>query len=332
MDIVPSFMLPIALAGASLVVILLVCHAMGWLDGQQQQLDRRILRAKSAQHQEKTRELGADSLRRSHRDSTIISLDRLIKRVFPNIGILRERLERSGWPIRTGDYMLITLGSIFVATTTAILAVGVPVLVSLLIGITIGVGAPHILLQRQINRRTKLFTALLPEALDLVVRGVRSGLPVTEALKTIAEEIDDPVGCEFRSITDQMQIGIAMDEAMWQSARRLRIPEFNFLIISMTIQQETGGNLAEILDNLSDMVRRREQMRLKIKAMSSEARASSLIIGSLPFIMCGIISFVNPKYIQTLFSDPRGWVMIAMGLASLLTGIGVMVKMVRFEI
>ena len=187
-------------------------------------------------------------------------------------------------------------------------------------------------LQRRIARRIKKFMTLLPEALDLIVRGIRSGLPATEALKTIGEEIEDPVGTEFRQVTDQMKIGVAMDEAMWATAKRLAIPEFNFLVISLSIQQETGGNLAEILEKLSDMVRRREQMRLKVKAMSSEARASAMIIGSLPFIMAGVISFVNPGYMNTLFTDPRGWVMIGMGLTSLLVGLGVMSKMIRFEI
>ena len=112
-----------------------------------------------------------------------------------------------------------------------------------------------------------------------------------------------PVGSEFRQVTDQMKIGVPMDEALWTSARRLGIAEFNFLVISMAIQQETGGNLAEILEKLSDMVRRREQMRLKVKAMSSEARASAMIVGSLPFIMAGVLAFVNPGYISTLFTS-----------------------------
>ena len=129
-----------------------------------------------------------------------------------------------------------------------------------------------------------------------------------------------------------MRIGVAMDEALWMTAKRLAIPEFNFLVISLSIQQETGGNLAEILEKLSDMVRRREQMRLKVKAMSSEARASAMIIGSLPFVMAGVISFVNPEYMSTLFTDPRGWVMIGIGLTSLLIGLGIMAKMIRFDI
>jgi tight adherence protein B len=273
-----------------------------------------------------------ESLRRNRSDSSIAGFDRLIKRFVPNIGLLRLRLARSGWPLKVGDYLLICLALSAVTMLAMRLAVDFSVLIDALVAVIVGVGLPHFALQQQINRRLKKFVALLPEALDLIVRGIRSGLPASEALKTIADEIDDPVGTEFRQATDQMRIGVALDEAMWAAARRLGIAEFNFLVISLSIQQETGGNLAEILEKLSDMVRRREQMRLKVKAMSSEARASAMIIGSLPFIMCGVISFVNPGYMNVLFTDPRGWVMIGVGLASLLVGLAVMAKMIRFEI
>jgi tight adherence protein B len=273
-----------------------------------------------------------ESLRRSQRDSSIASLDRLIKRLMPNVGILRLRLERSGWRLKMGDFLLICLGLGILTTVAMTITFQLPFLLNAGLGIAIGIGVPNLALQRRIAGRMKKFTALLPEALDLIVRGIRSGLPATEALKTIAEEIQDPVGGEFRYVTDQMKIGVAMDEAMWAAARRLGIAEFNFLVISLSIQQETGGNLAEILEKLSDMVRRREQMRLKVKAMSSEARASAMIIGSLPFVMGGVISFVNPGYMHTLFTDPRGWVMIGIGFTSLAVGLGVMAKMVKFEI
>ena len=234
-------------------------------------------------------------MRRNKKDSSIASVDKLIKRLLPNVGILRLRLERSGWPLKIGDFMLICLG-LGIATGLGLLpsAPACSALISAGLGLAVGIGLPNLVLQRRIARRMKKFVMLLPEALDLIVRGIRSGLPATEALKTIGEEIEDPVGTEFRQVTDQMKIGVAMDEAMWATAKRLAIPEFNFLVISLSIQQETGGNLAEILEKLSDMVRRREQMRLKVKAMSSEARASAMIIGSLPFIMAGVISFVNP--------------------------------------
>jgi tight adherence protein B len=273
-----------------------------------------------------------ESLRRNRSDSSIASFDRLIKRFVPNIGLLRLRLARSGWPLKVGDYLLACLALSAVTMLAMLLALDVSWLIDALVALIIGVGLPHVALQQQINRRLKKFASLLPEALDLIVRGIRSGLPASEALKTIADEIDAPVGTEFRQVTDQMRIGVALDEAMWAAARRLGIAEFNFLVISMSIQQETGGNLAEILEKLSDMVRRREQMRLKVRAMSSEARASAMIIGALPFIMCGVISFVNPSYMSVLFTDPRGWVMIGVGLTSLLIGLAVMAKMIRFEI
>jgi tight adherence protein B len=273
-----------------------------------------------------------ESLRRNRSDSSIAGFDRLIKRFVPNIALLRQRLARSGWPLKVGDYLLICLALSAVTMLGMRLALDFSWLIDALAAVVVGVGLPHVALRRQINRRLKKFVALMPEALDLIVRGIRSGLPATEALKTIAEEVDDPVGTEFRQVTDQMRIGVALDEAMWSAARRLGIAEFNFLVISLSIQQETGGNLAEILEKLSDMVRRREQMRLKVKAMSSEARASAMIIGSLPFIMCALISFVNPGYMNVLFTDPRGWVMIGIGLTSLAIGLAVMAKMIRFDI
>ncbi|MGH1481477.1 MAG: type II secretion system F family protein [Geminicoccales bacterium] len=273
-----------------------------------------------------------ETLRRNRSDSNIVAVDRLIKGFLPNVGLLRQRLERSGWPLRIGDYLLICAG-LWILTAGAVwLLLDLSPIVSFLTGTIIGFGLPHFIVGRQISKRTKKFAALLPEALDLIVRGVRSGLPVAETIKTIAEEIQEPVGPEFQRIGDQMGIGVSMDEAMWSTAKRLQIAEFNFLVISMSIQQETGGNLAEILENLSNMVRRREQMRLKVKAMSSEARASAMIIGSLPFIMCAVISFVNPRYMSTLFTDPRGWIMIGIGMTSLLIGLFIMAKMVRFEI
>jgi tight adherence protein B len=274
----------------------------------------------------------AESLRRDRQDSSIASLDLLIKRALPKVNQLRLRLARSGWSLKIGDYLLICLVAGAVSGLALAFVLGRSIVVSGLGAIVLGIGLPHVVLSRRIAQRTKKFVGLLPEALDLIVRGIRSGLPASEAMRTIAEEIQDPVGGEFREVTDQMRIGVAMDEALWSAARRLAIPEFNFLVISLSIQQETGGNLAEILEKLSDMVRRREQMRLKVKAMSSEARASAMIIGSLPFVMAGVISFVNPNYMNTLFTDPRGWVMIGIGLTSLLIGLGIMSKMIKFEI
>lgn len=327
-DVVNMIMLGVGV----FAVLLLALSSFDMLGGGDKHMRRRIDQIVDPRTAPSQASTPAESLRRNMSDSKIAGVDRLIKGALPNIGLLRQRLERSGWPLKIGDYLLICTG-LWLATTVLLwLIFGYSILINLLAGFTIGFGLPHVIIGRQIASRTKKFGSLLPEALDLVVRGVRSGLPVSETMKTIAEEIADPVGSEFQRISDQMKIGVSMDEAMWATAKKLQIPEFNFLVISMSIQQETGGNLAEILENLSNMVRRREQMRLKVKAMSSEARASAMIIGSLPFIMCAIISFINPRYMSTLFVDPRGWIMIAIGLTSLAIGLFIMSRMVRFEI
>jgi tight adherence protein B len=327
-------LLSAAVFGASLLIVGLVAVLWFALFQKDERRLRRRLERLQAPRSARTPDpaTSVESLRRNKQDSSIASLDRLIKRVLPNISVLRQRLERSAWSLKVGDFLLICLGLGVFTAIAMIFAFNLPVLVDLLLGVVVGIGVPNLALRQRINRRVRKFTTLLPEALDLIVRGIRSGLPATEALKTIADEIEDPVGTEFRQVTDQMKIGVAMDEAMWTSAKRLAIPELNFLVISLAIQQETGGNLAEILEKLSDMVRRREQMRLKVKAMSSEARASAMIIGSLPFIMAGVISFVNPKYMSTLFTDPRGWVMMGIGFTSLMIGFVVMSKMIKFDI
>ena len=323
-----------AVFGATVCVVGLI--AALWLtlfQNDERRLQRRIQRVHApsrGRHDDPVARV--ESLRRTRKDSSIASLDRLFKKALPNLTLMRLRLERSGLPLKVGDYVLICLG--LGLATTLLLALLTPfgLLLDALIGMAVGLALPHVVVAKRTARRIKRFSTLLPEALDLIVRGIRSGLPATEAMNTIGEEIADPVGTEFRQVCDQIRIGVNLDEALWASAKRLRIPEFNFLVISMAIQQETGGNLAEILEKLAEMVRRREQMRLKIKAMSSEARASAMIIGSLPFIMGIIISLVNPTYLQPLFSDPRGMMMVGVGLTSLLIGLGVMAKMVRFEI
>jgi tight adherence protein B len=329
----PDLLAAAVFGGALLLVVLVAALWSVVFEADERRLQRRVDRVQSPRSGGSgDRAKPMESLRRNKQDSSIASIDRVIKRLLPNLGLMRLRLERAGWSLKVGDFLLICLG-LSIATVLALtLSFDFSLMINGPLGLIVGLAVPNLVLRQRITRRTKKFVSLMPDALDLIVRGIRSGLPASEALKTIAEEIEDPIGKEFRQISDQMKIGVAMDEAMWSTARRLGIAEFNFLVISLSIQQETGGNLAEILEKLSDMVRRREQMRLKVKAMSSEARASAGIIGALPFIMCGVISFVSPGYMSVLFNDPRGWVMIGLGFTSLATGIGVMSKMIKFDI
>jgi tight adherence protein B len=330
---------PNLLAAVAFVAVLatLAVGAGLWsavFEGDRRRLQRRMERLgqPAAAPAEKDGAQKVESVRRQEAASSIKSLDRLLKGVLPNATVLRLRLERAGWTVKVGDYLL---GCLVLAVLTALLVwaiYGLHPLLALLIGAGAGSGLPHFIVARQTQKRLRRFTSLLPDALELVTRGIKSGLPVSEAIHTIGEEVQDPVGGEFREISAQMKIGVPMDEALWSAAKRLSIPEFKFFVISLSIQQETGGNLAEVLEKLSEMVRRREQVRLKIKAMSSEARASAMIIGARPFIMGVLIYLVNPDYMIRLFTDPRGWLMLGFGLTSMAIGVAVMSKMIKFEI
>jgi tight adherence protein B len=203
---------------------------------------------------------------------------------------------------------------------------------SLLLGIAIGLFVPHYLVGRMGRKRVACFIALFPEAIDLVVRALRAGLPVTEAIVNAGQEIGDPVGAELGRIEAGMAVGRDLDSLLWDIAKRITAPEFRFFIIALNVQRETGGNLAETLNNLSEVLRRRRAMRAKARAMASEARASTMILGSLPVFVIGIMSFTSPAYIAPLYTDVRGLMLVGAALLMLLTGIAIMVKMARFEI
>ncbi len=259
-------------------------------------------------------------------------LDRLIKRVMPRQALLQSRLARTGYNIAFGTYVLVNIAIALVAILVAHFITELPLMLSLLISIVAGIGIPHLAISRLAQRRNNRFIAIFPDAIDLIVRGLKSGLPVTESIGAVGKEMADPVGYEFNTIADSLKFGKPLEQALWETATRLDLQEFKFFVISLSVQRETGGNLGETLANLSDILRRRRQMRLKIKAMSSEARASAYILGSLPFIMFGIIFMLNPGYEMELFTDPRGKMMLGAGLSSMGVGIAVMAKMVKFEI
>lgn len=274
----------------------------------------------------------APSVRLDGPDHAASPLDRLVRRLLPRQSVLRGRLARTGRRIGVGSYVAagVALGTV----TTALLLVVArqPVALAVLLGVAVGIGGPHVAVDRMIRKRLERFIALFPDAIDLIVRGLKSGLPVIESVAAAGREMADPVGIEFRRIADSVKFGQTLEDAMWETAARLDTPEFKFFVISLAVQRETGGNLGETLGNLSDILRRRRQMRLKIRAMSSEARASAMILGSLPFVMFGLIYLINPGYESLLFTDPRGRLALIAGLVIMAAGIVVMRRMVRFEI
>jgi tight adherence protein B len=257
--------------------------------------------------------------------------DLAVGRLLPNPAQLAHRLAMTGKDWSVGRYGMVSAGLIVVVAGLLMLK-GAPFLFALLFGVAVGAGVPHWMVGYFIRRRVTRFTAKFPDAIELLVRGLRSGLPVSETIGVVGNEVEGPVGEEFRMVSDKMKIGMSMDAALQDTADRLGTPEFQFFVITIAIQRETGGNLAETLANLATVLRQRGQMKLKIKAMSSESKASAYIVGSLPFIVFGMIWMINAGYMQGFFSEPR---LIIAGIGGLLwMGIGVfiMAKMISFEI
>jgi tight adherence protein B len=244
---------------------------------------------------------------------------------------LAIRLDRSGKNWTVTQYAYASLGLALAFLVIVYLKSGSAML-SLGVGLLAGAGIPHMVVGRYIKKRTNKFNARFADAIDLLVRGLRSGLPVTETLQVVAQEIPGPVGVEFKGIVERIKIGRTMEESLQETADRLGIPEFNFFCITLAIQRETGGNLAETLSNLADVLRKRSQMKLKIRAMSSESKASAYIVGALPFIVFGMISWINPHYISKFFTDERLTVIGLCGLVWMAIGAFIMAKMVSFEI
>ena len=251
--------------------------------------------------------------------------------LIPRPALLRTRLEQTGKDISLGKYAMVCVGLTLVVAILLIMR-GAPFALSLLLGLFFGVGGPHFIIGRMIKRRINKFNSNFPDAIELMVRGLRSGLPITETLGIVASEIPGPVGVEFRMVADKMKIGRTMEVALQETADRLGTAEFQFFVITLAIQRETGGNLAETLSNLADVLRKRAQMKLKIRAMSSESKASAYIVGSLPFIVFGLVWMVNPSYMHGFFSDQRLMVAGLGGMVWMGMGAGIMAKMVNFEI
>jgi tight adherence protein B len=268
-------------------------------------------------------------LRREFGDKN--SLDRLVHRLTPQPELLRRRLARTGRRIGLGAYGMTCLVVALVAGGIAMICHLTPLL-ALPIGLLFGLWLPYLAIGFMGGRRLKRFANLLPEAISLMVRSIKSGLPITESFQIIGRELPDPVGLEFRQLCDAIRLGQPVERALLETAERVGVPEMKFLVVTLAVQRETGGNLAETLENLDTILRRRRQMRLKVRALSSEARASAMIIGSLPFVMMGVLSVADHNYLSVLFTDHLGNMLLAAGITSMTFGVAVMAKMVRFDI
>ena len=247
-------------------------------------------------------------------------------------GDIQRRLSRAGLSsITPVAYVLVSFaigGLVGVFTYTILLII--PAAIG--IGLAAAVFIPRMVLGYLAGRRETQFMRQFPQAIDLIIRGVRSGYPVAEAIGLIADELPDPIGGEFRIVVERLRLGQTLEDALGEAAERIGLPDMRFFAVSLSVQHETGGNIAETLQNLSDLLRQRQHMKLKVRAMSSEARASAWILGSLPFIVMVIMFFMNPEYLGGLLYDPTGRMLLFGGIGSQMLGVLVMSKMTRFKI
>ncbi len=243
---------------------------------------------------------------------------------------LRSRIERAGLTITPSNFYILS-GVSGVVFAVLLWSMGQGYLFAVA-GLFVGsLGFPRWVLGFLAARRQKAFSREFANAIDVIVRGVKSGLPINECLQIIANESPDPVGGEFRDIVESQRVGVSMDQALLRMLERMPLAEVNFFTIVLTIQAKSGGNLSEALGNLSIVLRARKLMRAKIKSMSAEATASAAIIGSLPPGVMLIVYMSTPDYIMTLFTEPAGNAMLVASGIWMLIGVLVMKKMISFK-
>ncbi|HXX04527.1 MAG TPA: type II secretion system F family protein [Xanthobacteraceae bacterium] len=243
---------------------------------------------------------------------------------------LNVRITQAGltWSKRR---FMISAGALGFGAVMIVFMVGFGLLPALAAGFAAGCGAPLWALSFLKKRREARFLDGLPDAVDVIVRGIKSGLPLLDSLKVIAADAGEPISSEFRAIIDTQTIGIPLGDACAKLYERMPVPEANFFGIVVSIQQRAGGNLSEALGNLSRVLRDRKKMKAKIQAMSMEAKASATIIGALPLAVMTLVYITSPQYIELLWTEPLGRLMLAGCAVWMSIGVFVMRRMINFD-
>jgi tight adherence protein B len=243
---------------------------------------------------------------------------------------LAGRIEQAGLPINARQFIMISAGA-GVAVAGFIFIKSESFLMAGLFGVMAGLGLPNLVLSRLRSRRINKFINIFPNALDIIVRGVKAGLPLGDTLRIVSNESPEPVRGEFRKIVESVALGLPLNEAAEKLAERVPVSETNFFSIVIGIQLKAGGNLSEAIGNLSRTLRERKKMKGKIKAMAMEAKASAAIIGAVPFVVTILLYLSSPKYISLLWLTQHGRVVAAIACFWMSIGIVMMRKMIQFD-
>ena len=244
---------------------------------------------------------------------------------------MRLRLQRAGLTITPRDFYMMSAMSGVIMGGAAYAAFGLAPEVALVVAFVGSFGFPRLVLNKMTKRRQHKFLTELANAIDVIVRGIKTGLPLNECLQILARESPEPLASEFREVVDQQRMGVTLGECLERMGDRMPLAEIRFLTIVISIQQQAGGNLSEALSNLSGVLRDRFMLSMKVKALSAEAKASAIVLASLPpGVMC-MVYLSSPNYIMPLFTTQTGNFLVAFGGVWMLTGILIMRKMINFK-
>jgi tight adherence protein B len=244
---------------------------------------------------------------------------------------LSDMIFQAGMTIRPGTFIRNSV--IFGAGLFVVLILAqVPFYFAGIFALAGGYLLPRMFVSYRRKRYQDRFLDELPNAIEAIVRGVKTGLPLNDSMRVVAKDTKEPVRSEFARVLDQQSFGMSMTEAVQVLLDRVPLPEVNFFVVVISVQQQAGGNLSEALGNLARVLRNRKKMKQKVKAMSSEAKASASIIGSLPIVVSILVSLVSPSYLVPLFATPVGNICLGVGVIMMATGVFVMNRMVQFEV
>lgn len=244
---------------------------------------------------------------------------------------LRLQMQRAGMKMTPRDFYIASAISGTLAFAVAYAALNAPLIGAFVAAFVGGMGLPRWFLSKMVKRRQAKFLKEMANAIDVIVRGVKSGLPLNECLQVISRESPEPIASEFREVVEQQRMGVTLAEGLERLCDRMPLPEVRFLSIVIAIQQQAGGNLSEALANLSNVLRDRLRMQMKIKALSAEAKSSAAVLASLPPGVMFMVYLTSPDYIMPLFTTTMGQFMVGVGACWMLTGVMVMKKMINFK-
>ena len=258
-------------------------------------------------------------------------LKAILARPYPSLKMIEYLFYRSSVFPHIKTHIACQVVGIVFLTETVFMITGYSLNISFFLGLSISLLCHFFILRLKESWWKKAFIKVFPVSLDIIIRGLKTGMTLGRGIAMVAEEIDDPVGAEFSYMASQLQIGVTPDDALIEASSRIGIDEFRFFSLALIIQREMGGSLADILGKLSEVIRERDRFRKKVWTLSSESRATALIVGSLPLFLGIMVELISPGYMKFFLADPKGKTMLWICAGLSITGALVITRMMKVE-